>query len=150
MKTSNFRIGNLVSAIYEDEDGKSSSTICRITAIDEHGNLGDGWEFMFESIDGDSHDVYDDSFPIQLTEEWLIRFGFECIGKGTDYEIFCIGYEVDDSHEGIGSYDCAIELNKNDDGSFHLELSSVEIYHVHQLQNLVFALTGNELELVKK
>ncbi len=85
--------------------------------------------------------------PIPLTEEWLLKFGFECIGKETDYEMFCIGYIENDSHEGIGSYSCSFELNKNDDGSFHLELSSIDVKYVHQLQNLYFALTEEELAI---
>jgi len=37
MKASELRIGNLVNGVLEDVDGKRTSTICRITGIDERG-----------------------------------------------------------------------------------------------------------------
>ena len=71
--------------------------------------------------------------PIPLTEEWLLKFGFE---KGSDI---------------IG--DCFyIELKNNDDFVIHIEDDNtflfddnLEIKHVHQLQNIYFALTQKEL-----
>lgn len=129
MKAQELRIGNWINDITGHETQVRGITKQGIWIGD---NAGPGPEVAFT--------------PIELTHEWLERFGFECIGKDTDYEMFCIGYREDDSHEGVGSYSCEFELNKNDDGSFHLELSSVEVYHVHQLQNLYFALTNQELK----
>ena len=71
--------------------------------------------------------------PILLTEEWFLKFGFD---KGSDI---------------IG--DCFyIELKNNDDFIIHIENDKMflfdddlEIKHVHQLQNLYFALTQKEL-----
>ncbi len=82
--------------------------------------------------------------PIPLTEELLLMFGFECIDKGTDNEFFCIGYKGEDD---ISAYSCDFEVNKNDDGSWHVELYSIEVNHLHTLQNVFFAITGTELEL---
>jgi hypothetical protein len=131
MKANELRIGNWV----HDKIGRS----CQILEI-----RGD--HYCTKLLNGSKLKYhYHTSSPIPLTEEWLVKLGFECFCKNTDYEMFCIGYEEDDSHEGIGSYDCDFELNKNDDGSWHFELSSVDIKYVHQLQNLYFAITGKEL-----
>jgi len=75
--------------------------------------------------------------PIKLTEEWLVKFGFVNGIKrideanhlnlfnsvGADGYLFYIGYP----YEYAGT--------------------DLEIKHVHQLQNLYFALTGEELEI---
>jgi hypothetical protein len=137
MKPSNFRIGNYVTGIYEDEDGIKSSTLCRITAIDEHGNLGDGFEFMFESIEGEMHEVYDDSNPIPLTEEWLLRFGFfqsyhksYSLGKEQIFNVWSKGTFTYNQIQAAWWYNGLLEIQPE---------------YVHQLQNLYFALTGTEL-----
>lgn len=66
--------------------------------------------------------------PIPLTEEWLLMFGFKKVGEafyiGLEYEYFLNGI-FNDYTAG-----CTISLN---------------IKYVHQLQNLYFALTGEEI-----
>jgi hypothetical protein len=69
--------------------------------------------------------------PIFLTEEWLERFGFEKIGGWDDYEAYILN---------------EVEITINENVPFKNYLDK-EIKHVHQLQNLYFALTGQELEL---
>ncbi len=70
----------------------------------------------------------ENTFPIPLTEEWLLKFGFR------KYDMY---YDVDDFY--------LIRLN---DASFRAgSLSHLKMTHVHQLQNLYFALTGGELTL---
>ena len=71
--------------------------------------------------------------PIPLSKEWLERFGFNFDvnsglykKSGFEVEVFNIGVEF-----YLGEY-----------GSWFLFVE-----HVHQLQNLYFALTGEELEL---
>lgn len=66
--------------------------------------------------------------PIPLTEEWLVRFGFTLINR-VDYESNC----------GV------LELEATDAG--YLFDSRIIINSVHSLQNLYFALTGEELKL---
>lgn len=63
--------------------------------------------------------------PITLTEEWLKRFGFKRFSK-------------DFSKSGI-----IIHTRKR---GFSLRKRVPDIKSVHQLQNLYFALTGQELE----
>jgi hypothetical protein len=89
---------------------------------------------------------------IPLTEEWLVKFGFEKViyesdetGYGTDYEldikgVGCISYSDD--------FSCALFGSK--ESSKH-ELGFLPNWdnckHVHSLQNLYFALTGEELKI---
>ena len=76
--------------------------------------------------------------PIPLTEEWLLRFGFEkIIGKIDIYEKgrlrIWLGL--------IGQSLCY--LIEEDTTSAHYIPNSIE--YVHQIQNLYFALFGEEL-----
>lgn len=71
--------------------------------------------------------------PIPLTEEWLENFGFECAshsgGNSIYYSIGDFGGELLDGFFQLTWYEFA------------------PCQYVHQLQNLYFALTGEELEL---
>lgn len=71
----------------------------------------------------------DELQPIPLTEEWLVKFGFE-VSYSMEIRCYCV--------KGIE----AIRFNLN---SFYY--NTHEIKHVHQLQNLYFALTDEELEI---
>lgn len=72
---------------------------------------------------------------IELTEEWLLKFGFRF--DSIDWEfpnesIFFIGY-----------YSSKFCLGSGSDGV----TKENYIHYVHQLQNLYFALTGQELTI---
>jgi hypothetical protein len=76
--------------------------------------------------------------PISLTEEWLLKFGFidlneRCGLKG----IFSIIYKHIHINIETMSY-CEIDYEEN-------IIDIIRVEHVHQLQNLYFALTGEEL-----
>ena len=82
-------------------------------------------------------DVWYDEESIPLTEEWLLDFGF----AHTEFDFSAF-------EEIKGCY----ELNKllldqsgEDVVSLIIDELYIEIKHVHQLQNLYFALTGKEL-----
>ena len=77
--------------------------------------------------------------PVKLTEEWLEMFGFE--------------YWENPSTKQWQRPGCWLILEINlDNNKFIWEQHDilnkyVELDYVHQLQNLYFALTGNELEI---
>lgn len=84
--------------------------------------------------------------PIPLTEEWLLKFGFK--KWGNDDSPRTISYEFKgwsvfppnsfcDFKNGFG-----FMWYKKDD---NIESARVVIKHVHQLQNLYFVLTGEDL-----
>jgi hypothetical protein len=68
--------------------------------------------------------------PIPLTEEWLLKFGFERSGL----------YNVKDE---VYVYD---EYGLTDTGfEYRFNYTQIKLKYVNQLQNLYFALTGKEL-----
>ena len=71
----------------------------------------------------------DDLEPILLTEEWLLKFGFEKKSGWDDYE-----YYIKDE----------VEIIFNENVMFKNSIEN-QIEYVHQIQNIYFALTGNEL-----
>ena len=75
-----------------------------------------------------------DAIPILLTEEWLLKFGFEfkgkCISKNWFYlwkDGSKIVFALAEMQEETGTY--------------------LEIKYVHQLQNLYWCICGEELEI---
>ena len=68
---------------------------------------------------------------IPLNEEWLYKFGFEPL------------YFKDNTELSFWTINGSGFLNKD----FKLIYFDVQINHVHQLQNLYFALTGEELTI---
>jgi len=70
--------------------------------------------------------------PIPLTEEWLVKFGFvSVIMEGYPVYFYkCLSIEF-----------YALESN------IHFDTTEIKCKHVHSLQNLYFALTGEELEI---
>ncbi len=66
--------------------------------------------------------------PILITEEWLLKFGFKSLFNGA-------GYVKNNT-----------EIGYNHNG-FYIIASGLEIKYIHQLQNLYFALTGEELSI---
>lgn len=126
MKPEELRIGNLV--------------LLRNTSIGGHIEIESinkfGIELYFTDLDGiEPTWEFDQIKGIPLTEEWLERFGFE-----ENVHFF-----------NTSSY----YLRKSDSGGFELwvdfyqpkERMICKIHHVHQLQNLYYALTGNELTI---
>lgn len=95
--------------------------------VDFHGNEGDVWEFDFKN-----------SFPygILLTEEILLKCGFE---KSTDGDHFFIGhYGFCFIHDG---QDYCLKPLINE------PMIVAYCRHLHQLQNIYYAITGQELTI---
>jgi hypothetical protein len=78
--------------------------------------------------------------PIPLTEEWLLKFGFEYI---EEVDVFTLGDFSIRSYLRINSgwsiYWC-------DEANLKLSYILNDLTNLHQLQNLYFALTGEELQ----
>ena len=110
MKTTELRIGNYVNGIYDEGE-----FIAEVLTVDSEGCLLD------------ANGIYELTSlkvikPIPLTEEWLVKFGFERLG------------------------DISFPFIKSNDFENSETFSLYGIKHVHQLQNLYFALTGEELK----
>ena len=81
-----------------------------------------------------------DCKPIELNEEWLKRLGFEKVMDSiTIYSVYEIQRDVDNIRHVFEI------MHDNRRLKFYLRGNHLEIKYVHQLQNLYFALTGEEL-----
>ena len=129
MKATELRLGNYIKLMFNYEDYET----IQVTSD--------------ELVDVDKKQADYEPFP--LTEEWLYKFGFKNIDKGdNDYITY-----TDSNHD----YYLQIDVRRRDgkysilDNSFDdlRDFSMVDISYVHQLQNLYFALTGEELILNK-
>lgn len=141
MKANELRIGNLV---INPQDKKVWSVIALIPpGIGELNKLRFGAFFLRN--DGGEQIESSDVESIPLNEEWLLKFGF----KEFDVPIHRM-WRLRISRNG------EINVSKHAHG-FELELSTKNGYnfchpqvdYVHQLQNLYFALTGQELKMNK-
>lgn len=136
MNANELRIGNLVT----DEWFESFKTIITVESVNDKGiNLvieDDGkWleiaqhfivpEYTFDKLRG-----------IPLTEEWLLKFGFE---KDKNVEYFY--------NKELLTISLPTELNKPKGRVYFNSWAIIEEMpkYVHQIQNLYFALTGTEL-----
>jgi len=82
--------------------------------------------------------------PIPLTENWLLKFGFN-----KDYKQGYVGIDVNNSDFVLTEPLVIGEWQTNYIFQFNAgNLSKfTELKYVHQLQNLFFTITGKELEL---
>lgn len=83
--------------------------------------------------------------PIPLTEEWLLKFGF----KYSKEEIACFikhYYTLNDVQIKIEQW--KKDMSFDESYSLYMDYGYINsVKYVHQLQNIYFALTGEELEL---
>jgi hypothetical protein len=106
------------------------------------------WDGLIQSSNFAERGI-EDFEPIPLTEEWLLKFGFEDVDLNMSGSNWLV-------KEQKGLWRQAIRIaysEKSEEWSLTLEcvspptLSIVRLKYVHQLQNLYFALTGNELNI---
>lgn len=74
-------------------------------------------------------------FPIPLTEEWLEKFGFEYDIETKSYSILI----------HLEKHDYLFEVSNKYQQYFQPDFIGIDIKYVHQLQNLCFASTNEEL-----
>ena len=108
MKAHELRIGNLI------ERGGQIVTV--------------GWGTIKAASEG-----MDVGSPIQLNNEWYLKFGFEKSNNS---------YYIGDYTYGVELIDCDFYF------LLYGDQAMIKIKHVHQLQNLYFALTGEELKTI--
>jgi hypothetical protein len=126
IKANELRFGNFVSDIHASESfyaevNKLTPTRCY------YGNF---------------HSAYSHLKPIDLTEEWLLDFGF--IDHGSYFNL--------SKRELFGHHFGDFAVSKYDDTQMKVRRGDryIGVYclkYVHHLQNLHFALTGTELML---
>jgi hypothetical protein len=142
METNQLRIGNLVKF----NDKISEVIEVRKNLIRAEYLMDDGLLLHRPLVEIDRIN------PIPLNEEWLIKFGFEKIeysderhGFGTEYNL-----KIDDDIFLNYSDDFSLAIYRNekameDEVGILPEWEAVK--YVHSLQNLIFALVGEEITL---
>ena len=109
----------------------------RASRITSQGSEITHWETYFKDgsrlLSGTATELLN---PILLTEEWLLKFGF--IKLGYNYEFWDSSMWSVKQHKNKNSW-WLLSCNE--------EVDCIRLNYVHQLQNLYFALTGEELKL---
>jgi hypothetical protein len=120
MKATELRIGNWVEI-----QGLES----KIILVDTEGCICEN-EYC---EDFENNNITQNLQPIPLTEEWLLKFGFEYSDLNGDSGLWKIPpFQIYGKYNQF-IYDYRLDVN-----------------YVHQLQNLYFALTGEELNQNKE
>lgn len=133
MQATDLRIGNYVQSF------TSTGDYVTVLGISKKDSGSDGLLYYMEHEKG--HTLISDSegdelvSGIPITEEWLVKLGFEYIKQYGVYSKNGISFGYRTDAEGLFLTD------------FFDDWKIVPIYYVHQLQNLYFALTGNELTI---
>lgn len=121
MKVEELRINNY----YQLEKGVLGGGICQI----KNGkDLSQAYDLLNDGL----------LLPIPLTEEWLVKFGFVCHSDG-----YCHFPTKGISFNDYKSNMINLCVGKHCQEGEYLPHTK----HVHQLQNLYFALTGQELTI---
>jgi len=135
MKANELRIGNMIYHHMPDR----VKYIRKISMDGAHIANKDGGNWAVTIIEHIS--------PIPLTEAWLLKFGFITLAD-KQVKIYGKSYFIEDKFENLwiiinSMNDCCIES----DSILDISIPIGEVKTVHQLQNLYFALTGEELTL---
>lgn len=128
MKASELRLGNLVLCNTSIGFVDAIASVCNLSSDEIVCYHKPTKQFIF------CKDALFEQIP--LTEEWLLKFGFEIIGKldmpnsSSDWYFSKIDFPLSISY-----------INNK------VQFVNLELKYVHQLQNLYFALTGEELTI---
>jgi hypothetical protein len=128
MKSTELRIGNLVYP-FKDTPKKVLGVGANILVAFTDSQF----------LDCEIHQIE----PIPLTEEWLLKLGFEICYVGW----FEIRSRFDGDYDEFSYNINTKEIHILQDSGRKYEVHLCNIQHVHQLQNLYFALTGEELTI---
>lgn len=128
MEAKNFRIGNIIRPFTQD-----------------------GYELEIRPLKASEFFMVDNhpesTKPVELTKDWLIKFGFtegnKCYKNAYSLEVLKTDFYLRPSYQDGFYWGFNISDEKLD-----CELNDVKpLKYVHELQNLFFAITGTELEL---
>ena len=154
MKTTDLRIGNLVTVDNPKYHPQLKGVLLRVTGVQERSingaietsvNLEHSVKSMVE------YQTYSQFIeyikPVTLTEQWLLDFGFE---KYTGrYGVYYKHYALEGFRVWLPRdiYGWGYTVGRKDFETGDTYWVKNEVRYVHQLQNLFFALTQGELIL---
>lgn len=147
LKTQDLRIGNLVTIDNPNAWLKLKDIPLIVTGV--NNLITEDEKKMFPHSDGKvwmkgEYETYGQFSqfvsPIPLTEEWMLKFGFE--------NSYRSDFTVTMQHATNDKF--GIKINVSTGMSLVYLGIPIRIEFVHQLQNLYFALTGEELTIKEK
>jgi len=130
MNVNDLRIGNLIKPIPNEKE-EIINTISYVEGVTNDGFIfTNGFRLGYYSDNEDFE-------PIQITEEWLIKFGFK---KSAESEWYNLPY-----------FQIEIVVDKNNDFTFCVANNFVikHVKYIHELQNLYYSIKGIELQLIE-
>ena len=127
------RIGNLISPM-----GKSFT---KVEGFDIYNDM-----ILSSDFAERTNDFFE---PIPITEQWLVKFGFNCVNRPKmAFKLYHNEEKADFSSmilKEVGNNPVWVYAGNN---RWTINPFTVELKYVHQLQNIYFALTGIDLPLV--
>jgi hypothetical protein len=129
MEAKELRIGNYL----QTKDGKRLTGVTDIFTKDY-----DNWDFLCYKYQ--SKDVE----YIPLTEEWLLKFGFENNASDNSGDEWAGGVKEHGNFRIFPNHDMIKYYPVNINEGYWLP---IKLKYVHQLQNLFYCLCGKELEI---
>jgi hypothetical protein len=130
MKANELRSGNYVD-VYKGDVHYGIELVNNISSMGINERLPSEYYAVFENPMNDELLVK----PIPLTEDWLLRFGFEKRDRNSKQGVLS-------TYQKKGN-----KFHVTNSGHVVYGFKHLHINYVHQLQNLIFALTGEELTL---
>jgi len=146
IEANELRIGNLVLAgkMREVGGGPYNQTVRQVCLISM--DYDDEYMEYVETVEvAKSTNVTDDLCrninPVPITEAWLDDFGFDDSESfdNREYEVYI--YRKGPLTATCASFDSTLKWTMHG--------KEIDLQYIHQLQNLYFALTGDELQLQK-
>ena len=148
MKAKNYRIGNLITIDNKELHPTLVGVVMEVISIGTTkpiNGLSDTDYGVSVNVLGNTRRITEPEYsqfiryvkPIEITEEWLIDFGFNLVVKEGNQGEFRV-YQLNE-----------ITYNTNH-GWWWKHYLIVQPKYVHQLQNLYFAITGQELTINQK
>jgi len=130
MKAQELRIGNFIR--WEDD----SNEIIQVESIEKGKEETKDMYFV-------NGGWIEDFIPVPLTQEWLLKFGFEkeeaeAIGIAVWDEFYIGDFQVSNHGVGLTPYHLIAYQGR-----------VINIYYVHELQNLYFCITREELPVLE-
>ena len=134
MKSNELRIGNIVKSLVNNEEFSIVDEIGHKGALGYYVSLNNQSSYVWLQ-----HNDRDLVLPIPLTEEWLLKFGFEDITQLDNIDFK--EYRMINEYSFCVQFPCGVEAH------CYAGNYPIAIKYLHQLQNLYFALTGKELTM---
>lgn len=137
MEAKHLRIGNYIQDVNHPE---RECIVFRLTSGCDY-SIAYSYNKAFE--DSYAHQRMDALQPIPLTEDWLLRFGFDKETRVGENKYYKDRYLIENGISQFFDNGYSFRITTDNQNSTH----AASVKYVHQLQNLYFALTGTELEL---